>query len=86
MKRKRVRLGELLRDKKLISEEQLAEALAEQQRTGRKLGRVLVDIGAIAEADLHHCLADYLDIPFIDLAHLSVDPSHARSIPGHRYQ
>ena len=38
MKRKRVRLGELLRDKKLISEEQLAEALAEQQRTGRKLG------------------------------------------------
>ena len=81
MKRKRVRLGELLRDKKLISEEQLAEALAEQQRTGRKLGRVLVDIGAIAEADLHHCLADYLDIPFIDLAHLSVDPKVMKVLP-----
>jgi MSHA biogenesis protein MshE len=81
MARKRVRLGELLREKKLISEEQLAEALAEQRRTGRKLGRVLVDIGAIAEADLHKCLAEYLDIPFVDLAHLSIDPKVVGLLP-----
>ena len=38
--RKRVRLGDLLLEKKLISEQQLKEALAEQRRSGRKLGRV----------------------------------------------
>jgi MSHA biogenesis protein MshE len=62
MTRKRVRLGDLLREKRLISDEQLTEALDEQRRTGRKLGRVLIDIGAVSEADLHHCLAEYLEI------------------------
>ena len=81
MSRKRVRLGELLREKKLISEQQLAEALEEQRRTGRKLGRVLIDIGAVAEADLHRCLAEYLDIPFIDLAHTSLDPKIVGLLP-----
>ena len=51
--RKRVRLGDLLLEKKLISEQQLKEALDEQRASGRKLGRVLVDIGAVSEADLH---------------------------------
>ena len=50
MARKRVRLGELLREKKLISEEQLAEALVEQKRTGRKLGRVLTKKPIVPEA------------------------------------
>jgi MSHA biogenesis protein MshE len=72
--RKRVRLGDLLLEKKLISEQQLKEALAEQRVSGRKLGRVLIDIGAVSEADLHNCLAAYLNIPFVDLAHMSLDP------------
>ena len=61
--RKRVRLGDLLLEKKLISEQQLKEALAEQRRSGRKLGRVLVDIGAVSEADLHSCLATCAEHP-----------------------
>jgi MSHA biogenesis protein MshE len=81
MSRKRVRLGDILLEKKLISEEKLAEALEEQRLTGRKLGRVLVDIGAIAEVDLHRCLAEYLDIPYIDLAHLSLDPKIVSLLP-----
>ena len=39
---RKIRLGELLVEKKLISEAQLQAALADQKRTGRKLGRVLV--------------------------------------------
>ena len=71
--RKRVRLGDLLLEKKLISEQQLKEALDEQRTSGRKLGRVLVDIGAVSEADLHSCLATALNIPFVDLAHIALD-------------
>ena len=80
-KKKRVRLGELLIEKKLISEEQLNEALAEQKKSGRKLGRVLTDIGAISEAELHQCLADFLEIPYVDLAHMSLDPKSVNLLP-----
>jgi MSHA biogenesis protein MshE len=79
--RKRVRLGDLLLEKKLISEQQLTEALVEQRRSGRKLGRVLIDIGAVAEADLHGCLATALNIPFVDLAHLTLDHKIVTKLP-----
>jgi MSHA biogenesis protein MshE len=79
--RKRVRLGDLLLEKKLISEQQLKEALDEQRRSGRKLGRVLVDIGAVSEADLHTCLATSLNIPFVDLAHIALDHKIVTKLP-----
>ena len=81
MERKRVRLGDLLREKKLISEEQLDEALTEQRNSGRKLGRVLIDIGAVSETDLHRCLAEYLDIPYVDLGHMSLEPKVVSLLP-----
>jgi len=81
MARKRVKLGELLLERKLISQEQLAEALAEQKSSGRKLGRALTDIGAISETALHECLADYLEIPYVDLAHMSLDPKVVNLLP-----
>jgi MSHA biogenesis protein MshE len=79
--RKRVRLGDLLLEKKLISEQQLKEALDEQRASGRKLGRVLIDIGAVAEADLHGCLATALNIPYVDLAHMALDPKIVTKLP-----
>jgi MSHA biogenesis protein MshE len=79
--RKRVRLGDLLLEKKLISGQQLNEALEEQRRSGRKLGRVLVDLGAVAEADLYGCLASYLSIPFVELAQVTFDPKAVQKLP-----
>jgi MSHA biogenesis protein MshE len=79
--RKRVRLGDLLLEKKLISEQHLKQALDEQRRSGRKLGRVLVDIGAVSEADLHSCLATSLNIPFVDLAHIALDHKIVTKLP-----
>ena len=79
--RKRVRLGDILLEKKLISAAQLEEALAEQKTTGRKLGRALVDIGAVSETDLHRALAAHLDIPYVDLAHMSLEPRTVQLLP-----
>jgi MSHA biogenesis protein MshE len=79
--RRRVRLGDILLEKKLISEAQLQEALTEQRNTGRKLGRALVDIGAVSETDLHRALAEHLDIPYVNLAHLSLDPRDVALLP-----
>jgi len=79
--RKRIRLGDLLLEKKLISEQQLKEALDEQRSSGRKLGRVLIDIGAVSEADLHTCLATALNIPYVDLAQFALDPKIVTKLP-----
>lgn len=79
--RKRVRLGDILLEKKLISAAQLEEALVEQKTTGRKLGRALVDIGAVSETDLHRALAEHLDIPYVDLAHMSLEPRTVQLLP-----
>ena len=52
-RRKKVRLGELLVEQKLLTPEQLQSALEEQKRSGRKLGRVLTDMGLVREEKLH---------------------------------
>ena len=46
---KRVRIGDVLIARKLITESQLEDALAEQKRTGRKLGQTLVSRHFIEE-------------------------------------
>ena len=81
VKQKRMRLGDLLLEQKLISGDQLSEALAEQKRSGRKLGRVLTDLGFVSEDDLHHCLAAHLEIPYVDLAHAALDPRLVQLLP-----
>jgi MSHA biogenesis protein MshE len=81
MRKERVRLGDLLLERKLISAQSLEEALNEQRNTGRKLGRVLVDIGAISDVELHRALAEYLDIPYVDLSHMSLDARIVRLLP-----
>jgi MSHA biogenesis protein MshE len=74
-------LGDLLLEKKLISEQQLKEALEEQRVSGRKLGRVLIDIGAISEPDLHGTLAAALNIPYVDLSHMALDAKIVTKLP-----
>ena len=45
----KILLGDLLVTQKLISIEQLSFALEQQKRSGRKLGRVLVDNAFVSE-------------------------------------
>jgi len=80
-RRKKIRLGELLIEQKVINEAQLGQALAEQKRTGRKLGRVLTDLGIVEEQQLNDALARHLQIPFVDLRQLSLDPAVVRLLP-----
>ncbi|WP_394169935.1 GspE/PulE family protein [Saccharospirillum alexandrii] len=65
--RKKIRLGDLLVEAGLISEGQLGLALQEQKHTGKKIGRVLVDMGLVPENKLLTTLSKHLDIPFIEM-------------------
>lgn len=81
MPRRKVRLGELLVQAKVISEEQLRTALDEQKRTGRKLGRVVADLGYVSESALHDQLARHLNVPFVDLRQAQVDREVVKLLP-----
>jgi len=65
---KKIRIGDLLVQHRIISHEQLMGALAEQKKTGRKLGRTLIDLNYIKESDLLNFLSRQLQIPFIDIS------------------
>ncbi len=78
---KRVRIGDLLVEHKIISEAQLQTALADQKRSGRKLGRVLIENGFVKEDTLLELLSRQLDIPFIDLTSFELDPELVQKLP-----
>lgn len=77
----RIRLGDLLIDKQIISPEQLAAALQQQQQTGQRLGRALVEMGVMEEAELQRILAKHLNLQFIDLELQAINSSLAAYVP-----
>ena len=77
-RRKKLRLGDLLIQENVITQEQLMQALADQKRTGHKLGRALTDVGAIGEKELHLFLAKHLKIEYLDLGTLNLEPETVR--------
>jgi len=79
--KRRIRLGEVLVQHKAITVEQLASALVEQRRSGRKLGRVLADLGYMSETSLHDFLANHLQVPFVDLKQARVDRDVVKLLP-----
>lgn len=77
----KVRLGEILVQQKLLSEEQLQFSLGEQKRTGRKLGRVFVENGFVKEDQISGALAKQLNIPYINLKFYNINPETVRLLP-----
>ena len=59
----------------MITPEQLDAALAEHQKTPKALGRVLIDLGMIKEADLVRALAEQVGLEFVDLNDTQIDPA-----------
>ena len=77
----KVRLGEILVQQKLLTEEQLGMALTEQKRSGRKLGRVFIEHGYVTEEQISGALARQLDIPYINLKFFNINAELVRLLP-----
>ena len=71
------RLGESLVAQGLVTEQQLFDAITEQERSGGRIGQVLVHQGALEERELQVWLAGPLGLPTVDLS--AYDPSE---VPG----
>ena len=78
---KKIRLGDLLVEKGLISDEQLQHALGEQKKLGRKLGGTLIELGMIDENTLLNLLASQLNIPLIDINNYNYNNEVAKLLP-----
>ncbi|HAW59879.1 MAG TPA: type II secretion system protein GspE, partial [Actinobacteria bacterium] len=78
MVRVKKRLGKILIEAGLITEEQLQQALESQD--GKTLGRTLVDLGFITEADIAATLAKRMNLPFVDVGNYEINPSAATII------
>lgn len=78
---KRIRLGDLLVEHKLISEGQLSAALEEQKKSGHKLGRVLIENGYVKEDDVLNLLSRQLNVPYVDLSGFQFKADVVKKLP-----
>jgi MSHA biogenesis protein MshE len=78
---RKFRLGEVLVQQGLLTLQQLEQALAEQKRTGRKLGRVLGDLNLVTDEAIGLTIAEQLKLPFLDLTRRELDNDLVRRLP-----
>ncbi len=79
--KKTIPLGQLLLDKKLISEEQLSKALEEQKRTKDRLGHTLVKSGYVSSDDLIEVLEEQFGIPAVKINLKMLNSKVVKTIP-----
>jgi MSHA biogenesis protein MshE len=77
----KIRLGDILVGQKVISQENLRDALEQQKRSGRKLGRVLVELGFVTDDQIGEAIARQLNIPFVNLKFFNVVQDVVRRLP-----
>jgi MSHA biogenesis protein MshE len=77
----KVRLGEILLQQGLLTDDQLQQSLDEQRKSGRKLGRVFVEKGFVSEDQISTALARQLQVPFVNLKHFSLKLEVATRLP-----
>lgn len=77
----KMRLGDLLVQEHIITDEQLGQALNEQRSSGKKLGRTLIDLSSITEDQLLQFLSQQLNIPFLDISKRSVPAAVVGLLP-----
>ncbi len=63
----KLRLGDVLLQQRVISQQQLQQTLELQRQTGKKVGRLLIETGVITEELLANGLARQLRIPYVNL-------------------
>lgn len=77
----RMRLGERLVTAGLLRNDQLELALAEQRRTNRLLGELLLELGFVSDETLARFLAESFGMEYADLSKVSIQPEALGMVP-----
>ncbi len=70
----KIRIGDLLIENHLLSEERVDEAIQIQQKTGIRLGEIVINKGWVKEDDFLQALGKQLNIPYVSLRNGLHDP------------
>lgn len=73
--------GEFLVDCGVLTTEQLKKAVQEQRQGGERFEQALIRKGYVKEEALYQCLADYFDLPYVDLDTYLIDEGIVQMIP-----
>src|SRR5207237_8455488 len=82
-------LGELLVKEKIITSEQLQQAIRVQKETNCRLGSALVKLNFLTDEDVTNFLSRQYGVPAINLSYFEIDASVVKLIPhetAKRYQ
>ncbi len=77
----KIRLGDLLIAQKIISQEQLKLALEQQKKSGRRLGRVLLELGYANDEQICEAISKQLNVPYINLKFYNLNNDLVRRLP-----
>src|SRR3954468_23159769 len=77
----KIRLGDLLIAQKIISQDQLGAALEHQKKSGRRLGRVLIEQGFANEEQICEAISRQLNIPYVNLKFYNFNEQLVRKLP-----
>jgi hypothetical protein len=75
------RLGELLLQEGVVNNEQLKEALEEQQQTGELIGEILVRKGFVTESDIARTISTQFSFPYISVLNYYIAPDMTEIFP-----
>jgi type IV pilus assembly protein PilB len=75
------RLGDLLVQRTRVTSPQVAEALLRQSASGKRLGQLLVEAGALQERELALALSEQMELALVDLAQESPEPEAVLCLP-----
>ena len=74
-------LGQHLKQKGILSDQQLSELLKRQTETSRFLKEILLEQGVLTEKELAMAAAEILNLPFVDLDTIDIDDDAADAVP-----
>jgi len=75
-------LGEVLIERGIITQAQLAQALTHQQQKGGLIGEILVSLGFVKEEDIAQALTAQYGFPYLPLANYEIDPEVVGIVPA----
>src|SRR5437660_2581404 len=77
----KIRLGDLLVSQKIVSQEQLKLALEQQKKSGRRLGRVLVEKGYASDEQICEAISRQLNVSYVNLKFYNFNNELVRRLP-----
>jgi type IV pilus assembly protein PilB len=81
MQERRRKLGDILFEQGLISQEQINRILEQQKREYKRFGEIVRDLRIVSETNLIKALAEQLDVDIFDLNHYEPEDELAKRIP-----